>query len=386
MIRTGITGIDEMLGSGIPRGSRVLFSLEPGVDARLFMYSTLTNSLSQGLRCMIVNPLATEEVFRNDLLEAKGVDIDSFGDYAVILDSRERERINKAFSRREDRRKEWDSLLKTVCERQKTDIIFVYFDLLYEDLGLEAGVDLFKISCCEGESTVVMENLNLEGQQLVSRFSEDFAFDLIITLKSGYTTMPFFNFFTLEYTSWSRMPTRSIPYLLSEGAIRLYIPKIVVTGPASSGKSTFVSNASDRGVSVDRGDQGEQTTVAMDLGWLHLKGFEITIYGTPGMPRFDPIIPQLVLHAMGIVLVVDITRPDTFARAKELMELAHAERLPLVVAANKVDLPHSLTEGEVRARLDLREDTPVYFISALRRAEVRHVIESMVDQITRFPY
>jgi len=129
----------------------------------------------------------------------------------VILDSRERERINKAFSRREDRRKEWDTLLKTVCERQKTDIIFVYFDLLYEDLGLEAGVDLFMVSCCEGESTLVMENLNLEGQQLVSRFSEDFAFDLIITLKSGYTTMPFFNFFTLEYTSWSRMPTRSIP-------------------------------------------------------------------------------------------------------------------------------------------------------------------------------
>jgi small GTP-binding protein len=386
MIRTGITGIDEMLGSGIPRGSRVLFSLEPGVDARLFMYSTLTNTLSQGLRCLIVNPLATSEVIRNDLLEATGMDIDSFGNHAVILDSRERERINRTFSRREDRRKEWDSLLQAVCERQETEVIFVYFDLLYEDLGLEAGVDLFKISCCEGKSTLVMENLNLEGQPLVSRFSEDFAFDLIITLKSGYTTMPFFNFFTLEFTSWSRMPTRSIPYLISEGAIRLYIPKIVVTGPASSGKSTFVSNASDRGVSVDRGDRGEQTTVAMDLGWLHLKGFEITIYGTPGMPRFDPIIPQLVLHAMGIVLVIDVTREDNLGRAKALMELAHAERLPLVVAVNKVDLPHTLTEEKIRSRLELREDTPVYFISALRRAEVRHVIESMVDQITRFPF
>ncbi|MBP1927646.1 small GTP-binding protein [Methanolinea mesophila] len=386
MIRTGITGIDEMLGSGIPRGSRVLFSLEPGVDARVFMYSTLNAALSQGLRCVIVNPLATEEVFRSDLLEAKGIDIDSFGDYAVILDSRERDRINKMCSRREDRRREWDSLLKAVCERQKTEVVFVYFDLMYEDLGLEAAVDVFGASCCGGKLTLVMENLNLEGQQLVSRFSDDFAFDLIITLKSGYTTMPFFNFFTLEYTSWSKVPTRSIPYLISDGTIRLYIPKIVVTGPASSGKSTFVSNASDRGVSVDRGGQGDQTTVAMDLGWLHLKGFEITIYGTPGKPRFDPIIPQLVLHAMGIVLVIDVTRKDTLERAKELMQLAHAERLPMVVAANKIDLPHSLTEEEIRSILGLREDTPVYFISALRRAEVRHVIESMVDQITRFPY
>jgi hypothetical protein len=39
MISTGVTGLDEMLGSGIPRGSRVLYSLEPGVDGQLFMLS-----------------------------------------------------------------------------------------------------------------------------------------------------------------------------------------------------------------------------------------------------------------------------------------------------------------------------------------------------------
>ena len=44
MILTGMYGIDDMLGGGIPRGSRVLYSLEPGVDGQLFMISTFTLS------------------------------------------------------------------------------------------------------------------------------------------------------------------------------------------------------------------------------------------------------------------------------------------------------------------------------------------------------
>jgi hypothetical protein len=37
MISTGITSIDDMLGGGIPRGSRVLYSMEPGADGQLFI-------------------------------------------------------------------------------------------------------------------------------------------------------------------------------------------------------------------------------------------------------------------------------------------------------------------------------------------------------------
>ncbi len=36
MISTGMYGIDDMLAGGIPEGSRVLYSLEPGVDGQLF--------------------------------------------------------------------------------------------------------------------------------------------------------------------------------------------------------------------------------------------------------------------------------------------------------------------------------------------------------------
>ena len=41
MISTGMNGVDDLLGGGIPKGSRVLYSMEPGVDGQIFMISSL---------------------------------------------------------------------------------------------------------------------------------------------------------------------------------------------------------------------------------------------------------------------------------------------------------------------------------------------------------
>ncbi len=122
-------------------------------------------------------------------------------------------------------------------------------------------------------------------------------------------------------------------------------------------KTTFVNQASDRGISGDRKDlKGAATTVAMDLGWLHFKGFDITIYGTPGQPRFDPILPQLASHAMGVVMVIDVTRPEQMDRVRTLMELAKVNLIPMVIAANKCDLPHTMNEADIRNSLHLKAE------------------------------
>ena len=381
MIRTGISGIDEMLGPGIPEGTRVLFSLEPGVDGRLFMLSTLRSALLDGRRCLVVVPTSNESVFRCDL-GAVGGAVAAAGQLTVI-DSNARETINHEARSARKRKSCWISLLNDRVKEERIDVLFVCFDLLYEDLGLEGGLEAISVPGTGAPLTTVVEHLNLEGEALISRLASGNIFDLIFSLQSAYTTVPFFNFFTLEHVAWARMPRRSIPYTSTDSHVKLYIPKIIVTGPPYSGKSTFVANASDRGISVDRGDlNGFRTTVAMDLGWLHLKGFDISLCGTPGQPRFDPIIPQLVRSAMGIVLVIDATRPEDLGRARDLMEIAFASKLPLVVAVNKADLPHRLDEQAVRVSLKLREDVPVVFISALRRSDAHMVVEILVERMT----
>jgi signal recognition particle receptor subunit beta len=60
--------------------------------------------------------------------------------------------------------------------------------------------------------------------------------------------------------------------------------------------------------------------------------------------------------------------------------------VPVIVVANKADLEYSVTEEEIRTALEIGPGTPVYFISATDPRQCRDIIDSMVDQITRFEY
>jgi KaiC/GvpD/RAD55 family RecA-like ATPase len=96
MISTGITGIDEMLGGGIPSGSWVLYSMEPGVDGQLFMISTLFSALKKGFSCLVVLPHTTFDVFKHDAAIKRGCSLEIFKKKVVYLDAADRERIVKS--------------------------------------------------------------------------------------------------------------------------------------------------------------------------------------------------------------------------------------------------------------------------------------------------
>lgn len=387
MIRTGILGIDEMLGSGIPEGSRGVFSLEPGVDGRPFILRILQTAVSDGKNALVIAPQATDKAFLSEFYQVMDMGRDREAGRIIVLDSTLREQINSKTKGSKSRLKEWQKNIREAILNNGIDVLVVYFDLLYEDLGLDRALSLLPSGEDSRGLTTIVEQLNLEGDSLISQLVSGGYFDLVISVHSAINSVPFFNFFTLEYVSWAKMPRRSIPYTVSGSTIQLYIPKIIVTGPPSSGKTTFVENASDRGLSADRGDlDGSRTTVTMDLGWLHLRGFDITLFGTPGQPRFDPIMPQIIRNAMGVIMIIDVTRPDSLPRARDLLTLVYAARIPLVVAMNKADLPHQMDERQVRESLKLRDEIPVFFISSFRRSDVYSVLESMVDRITRESY
>lgn len=376
-----------MLEGGIPEGSRVLYSMEPGVDGQLFMASTLNAAISEGKRCLVIVPYASTQAFLHDIAGMTGADPAAIAAGATFLDSTDRFRILKQAGTPGKALQIWQEEVKNRVESDSVDVIFAYLDLLYDDFGLDGAISILTQPMAKGQPTVILEHLNLDGGPGLDKFSDPHKIDLLISISSGFRYIPFFNYFTLVHASWLPLRQRSVPFITTEGKIIPYIPKIVVTGPSRSGKSTFILSASDYRESVDRsGMSTSPTTVAMDLGWIHWKSFDITLYGTPGEERFDPIIPQLVKNAMGVVLVIDATRPDQMERAKHLIRLSRADRLPLVVAANRTDLPDSLDEGAIRSGLDLRSDVPVYFISSVKKADVRHVIESMVDCITRFTF
>lgn len=384
MISTGMSGIDDMLGGGIPKGGRVLYSMEPGVNGQLFIVSSMYRAIAKDLSCLVILPHTTVETFCNEIraMKADSLDLSKI----VFIDAIDRERIQKGFPNPGSAQREWKARIAKICSEKKIDVIFAYFDLLNEDFGIEGGLEILGQGNKDFKHTIILELLNLGGEPLLLRFIHDFSFDVVISIKSSFPPVPHFDFFTLVHTSRFPQPVRSVPFVTTKGRIVPYIPRIVVTGPAKSGKSTFVTNASIEGIAVDRvGIDGDASTVVMDLGMLHWKGFDITLYGTPGHPQFDLLISGLSKHTMGVILMVDATKPELLPRAKEMIGMLAERSVPIVIAANKKDLPGNMTEKEIRTALGIRDDVPLFFISATHKADVRQVLEFLVDSITQLP-
>lgn len=387
MISTGMAGIDDMLGGGIPRGSKVLYSMEPGVNGQLFMISTIYEALEKDLSCLVILPHTTVDAFLHDAANMRGNVLDITGKKIAFIDMIDRERIQRSSPTRAAAENEWRARINKLCKERRVEVIFGYFDVIYEDFELENGFRLLDSCSSDQPPTIIIEHLNFEGDRLLNQFIDTLSFDLVISIKASFGQLPHFNFFTIVHTSWAPLQKRSVPFIISNGRIVPYIPKIVVTGPPESGKSTFVASVSEHGQSVDRsGLSGSSTTVAMDFGWMHWKDFDITLYGTPGQPRFDLLIPMLLKNAMGAVIVIDVTKPDSLPRAKHLISLISERRMPMVVAANKNDLPLGMNETEIRKALALNKEIPVFFISSKKKEDVRFVLESLVDFITQFSY
>lgn len=94
--------------------------------------------------------------------------------------------------------------------------------------------------------------------------------------------------------------------------------KFIFTGTPGAGKTTAISAISDfPPVSTDAfatdelSDIKEQTTVAMDFGELTLEsGERIGLYGTPGQDRFRHMWEILIRGGLGLIILIDNSRPD----------------------------------------------------------------------------
>jgi hypothetical protein len=127
--------------------------------------------------------------------------------------------------------------------------------------------------------------------------------------------------------------------------------KILVTGEYHAGKSTFVRTACSKSenpaMNIDRViSKGEDTTtVAMDFGVVDLKGLRLSLFGTPGLARFDIIRRIVSKGADAVVFLIDAADELMDYRVKYLYEevtnYLPPAKVPYIFAANKQDLPNA---------------------------------------------
>lgn len=205
-------------------------------------------------------------------------------------------------------------------------------------------------------------------------------FDAVVGLRSVEDRVQFTQFFAVERTRWGEADTKPRLFRVERpGGVSVYIPKVLVTGPHNAGKSTFIHAASDQSASADWGG----TTVALDHGHISMDGLTADLFGTPGQARFDPILRTLASQALGVIVVVDATDPDSLPRAREMMQRTTREGLPVLIAANKQDQPGALTPEVIAGLLDVPGHAKVVGCTASDPASARRVLHELFDQIVQ---
>ncbi len=168
--------------------------------------------------------------------------------------------------------------------------------------------------------------------------------------------------------------------------------KIIFTGPVGAGKTTAIASISD--IEPIRTDEAasdmttrrkSNTTVAMDYGMIRLGPKEkVHLYGTPGQERFDFMWDILTKGGIGLVLLLDNTRPAPFEDlhfyVKAFREFIESTRL--VVGVTQMDCQANPTLDEyVRQMKELDLAAPVFEVDARRRDDVSMLIQALLLSI-----
>ena len=165
--------------------------------------------------------------------------------------------------------------------------------------------------------------------------------------------------------------------------------KIIFTGPVGAGKTTAISSISDIPiVSTDEAARGmtkhrkTATTVAMDYGIMNLDRAErIHLYGTPGQERFDFMWDILTEGGIGLVLLVNNSRPYPFQDMKFFLNAFNdfIDETQVVIGVTRTDESVRPTIAEYHLQIeDSRHKIPIFEVDARERRDVSLLVEALL--------
>lgn len=378
LLKTSIPKLDELLNGGVKIKKSILFCSTPGVESLQFAQQILHHRLEQGDHGLYFVNNKKPEAIRY-MLHNYGWDLSEFGKKGIFyffdcysgmlgIDSKE-----KFFVHNTTDLEEIDKELTKAMEKMENKNTILVFDALSSliDLCGEKAIGYLR-KLLKRASELRITPLFLFTQwpydkNIIKKVRE--CFDCIIDLKAIERKVILRNYFFVTKASWlEKIKKQDIPFkVLCPGGVRVYIPKILVTGPYNSGKSSFVHSASTKAVSVDR----IGTTIALDHGHVDYRGFAVDLWGTPGQERFDPILELLGGESLGVIIIIDSTNPKGFVRAKDMLEKSKTEGLPSIVVANKANLKGALKPKQIRKKMKLPKEVPIVPVIAADLKAIR---------------
>jgi signal recognition particle receptor subunit beta len=166
--------------------------------------------------------------------------------------------------------------------------------------------------------------------------------------------------------------------------------KILFSGTAGAGKTRAIAAISDTApVSTDVANSDMSlgkptTTVGLDFGTITLaSGDRVRLFGTPGQARFDFMWPILARDALGLILLIDNSRPFPLADLQVYLDgfAGELERMPCVVGVGRTEAHPSPTLDAFADHLTQRNLVlPVVAVDVRRRDDVLMLIDLLLAQ------
>jgi uncharacterized protein len=366
MKKTHIPKLDDFLGGGIPSGYSIMFCAVPGVECEAFGYQILNGIIEDGDKGFIFTNVAEPNniIYEFDrygwnlqkhLEEGKVFFIDGSSNF-IGLPPTGKYSIDEMSQIEEVVLKGIDDVpngigvinnLSTMLDYLEEDAIINIMNKWNERARENNTVLVYIFTKWDYKPEIIDSIKN--------------AVDSVVSLTSIEERVIIGQGFMVTCASWKHPSSNMVLFfVLQPGGVKIYIPKILVTGPYNAGKSSFVRSISKESVSVDRmALEKFPTTIAMDIGHVDHRGFVADIFGTPGQERFDLMLDVLAKEAVGAFILVDSSAPQTFARAKEMINKTQAEAIPKIIVANKQDLPDALSPEEIREKMKLDRSIPI---------------------------
>jgi small GTP-binding protein len=161
--------------------------------------------------------------------------------------------------------------------------------------------------------------------------------------------------------------------------------KILVSGPLQSGKSSYIKALDNNALNVEaKGKDEKFYTVAMDLGSVKLNGFDVFLFGTPGLLRFSVMRSICTSGSDGVLFIFDAAAPEKDDSA--IMILNSIRKIlppntPTVFLVNKQDIEGARSPEIVRSQNYLPEDTKIFPTSTKTGLNIKESITYLVNHI-----
>jgi len=125
-------------------------------------------------------------------------------------------------------------------------------------------------------------------------------------------------------------------------------------------------------------------TVGMDLGCVKLNGFDVFLFGTPGLLRFNVMRDVVIRGTDGVIFIFDAAHPEKDEDAIIILNSirkAIDPDTPIVYLANKQDIAGARHAEVVRSQNYLPQEAIVFPTSTRTGENLEEALKYLVNQI-----